>query len=483
AFGDPSDALSYFGSVVTYSCMDGFTLRKESSVRCQADGNWSKPYPECIPVECPHPEDILNGIVDVQGLIQSVTYSCHRGYRLQGPEMLTCLENGQWHQEAPTCVEIFCSPPKPIKNGFVEGRDHKFGVTIFYSCFPGFLLVGNNHLTCEEHGWSSAEPKCMPADCEPPGEDDILTSQHLPVISSFLHGSLVQYHCHSGYEMKGDIMLMCQEDGTWNGTAPVCAPAQCETPPSPEYGSVMVTDSALGSLAEYSCEDGYELNGQSIRQCISGKQWSNDVPRCLPISCGNPGGIANGEVIGKIFHFKALIHYECHKGFVLEGVETRTCQVDGKWDSKAPSCRAISCGRPVVSKDVLVRGDDYTFGKRLLFSCNLGFILQGAPTSVCLANGSWSEAPPKCLPANCGQPPVIENGRVTGTDYGYNSMVTYACDIGYILTGNPTLICRADGLWDDPPPRCDIVTCDPPEDISHGYLNGSSFNFDDVVEV
>uniref|UniRef100_A0A8C1JVU7 Sushi, von Willebrand factor type A, EGF and pentraxin domain-containing protein 1 n=1 Tax=Cyprinus carpio TaxID=7962 RepID=A0A8C1JVU7_CYPCA len=557
AFGDPSDALSYFGSVVTYSCMDGFTLRKESSVRCQADGNWSKPYPECIPVECPHPEDILNGIVDVQGLMylstavysckagydlagnstvlcgqsgqwiggvpichpvkcaapkeipngsvryfklqfsQSVTYSCHRGYRLQGPEMLTCLENGQWHQEAPTCVEIFCSPPKPIKNGFVEGRDHKFGVTIFYSCFPGFLLVGNNHLTCEEHGWSSAEPKCMPADCglpphidfgdyskvkEPPGEDDILTSQHLPVISSFLHGSLVQYHCHSGYEMKGDIMLMCQEDGTWNGTAPVCAPAQCETPPSPEYGSVMVTDSALGSLAEYSCEDGYELYGQSIRQCISGKQWRNDVPRCLPISCGNPGGIANGEVIGKFFHFKALIHYECHKGFVLEGVETRTCQVDGKWDSKAPSCRAISCGRPVVSKDVLVRGDDYTFGKRLLFSCNLGFILQGAPTSVCLANGSWSEAPPKCLPANCGQPPVIENGRVTGTDYGYNSMVTYACDIGYILTGNPTLICRADGLWDDPPPRCDIVTCDPPEDISHGYLNGSSFNFDDVVE-
>uniref|UniRef100_A0A671PAW8 Sushi, von Willebrand factor type A, EGF and pentraxin domain-containing protein 1 n=1 Tax=Sinocyclocheilus anshuiensis TaxID=1608454 RepID=A0A671PAW8_9TELE len=519
AFGDPSDALSYFRSVVTYSCMDGFTLRKEASVRCQADGNWSKPYPECIPVECPQPEDIPNGIVDVQGLMylstavysckagydlagnstvlcgqsgqwiggvpvchpvkcaapkeipngyvrytrlqfsQSVTYSCHRGYRLQGPETLNCLENGQWHQEAPTCVQIYCSPPKPIENGFVEGRDRKFGVTIFYSCFPGFILVK-----------------------EPSAEDDALTSQHLPVDSSFLHGSLVQYHCHAGYEMNGDIVLMCQEDGTWNGTAPVCVPAQCETPPSPEYGSVIVTDSALGSLAEYSCEEGYELNGQTIRQCISGKQWSDDAPRCLPISCGNPGGIANGEVIGKSFHFKALIHFECHKGFVLEGVETRTCQVDGKWDNKAPSCRAVSCGCPDVSKDVLVRGDDYTFGKRLLFSCNLGFILQGTPTSVCLANGSWSEAPPKCLPANCGQPPVIENGQVTGTDYGYNGMVRYACGIGYVLTGNPTLICRADGLWDDPPPRCDIVTCDPPEDISHGYLNGSSFNFDDVVE-
>ncbi|XP_048039857.1 sushi, von Willebrand factor type A, EGF and pentraxin domain-containing protein 1 isoform X2 [Megalobrama amblycephala] len=557
AFGDPSDTLSYFASVVTYSCMDGFTLRKEASVRCQADGNWSKPYPECIPVECPQPEDIPNGIVDVHGLMylstaiysckagydlvgnstvlcgqsglwiggipvchpvkcaapkeipngsvrysrlqfsQSVTYSCQRGYRLQGPGTLTCLENGQWHQEAPSCVQIYCSPPKPIDNGFVEGRDRKFGVTIFYSCFPGFLLVGNNHLTCEEHGWSSSEPKCTPADCGLPphidfgdyskvkelsAEDDTLTSQHLPVDNSFLHGSLVQYHCHAGYEIKGGVVLMCQEDGMWNGTAPVCSPAKCETPPSPEYGSVMVTNSPLGSLAEYSCEEGYELSGQTIRQCISGQQWSDDAPRCLPISCGNPGGIANGEVVGKSFHVKMLIHYECHKGFVLEGVKTRTCQVDGKWDNKAPTCRAVSCGRPVVSKDVLVRGDDYTFGKRLLFSCNLGFILQGAPTSVCSANGSWSEAPPKCLPAYCGQPPVIENGRVTGTDYGYNGMVRYACDIGYVLTGNPTLICRADGLWDDPPPRCDIVTCDPPEDISHGYLNGSSFNFDDVVE-
>ncbi|XP_051576791.1 sushi, von Willebrand factor type A, EGF and pentraxin domain-containing protein 1 isoform X5 [Myxocyprinus asiaticus] len=557
SFGDPSVTLSYFGSVVTYSCMDGFTLRKEASVGCQADGTWSKPYPECIPVECPQPEEISNGIVDVHGLMylstaiysckagydlvgnntvlcgqsglwiggvpvchpvkcaapkeipngsvkysklqfsQSVTYSCQKGYRLQGPETLTCLENGEWDQEAPSCAQIYCSPPKPIDNGFVEGRDRKFGVTIFYSCFPGFFLVGNNHLTCEEHGWSSSEPICAPADCGLPphidfgdylkardhlAEDKTHTDQQLPVDNSFFHGSMVQYHCHAGYEMNGGIVLMCQEDGTWNGTAPVCAPAQCETPPSPEYGSVTVTSSALGSLAEYSCEEGYELNGQPIRQCISGRQWSIEAPYCFPISCGDPGGIANGEVIGKSFHFKAVIHYECHSGFVLEGVETRTCQVDGKWDNKAPWCKAVSCGRPVVSKDVLVRGDDYTFGKRLLFSCNLGFVLQGAPTSVCLPNGSWSETAPKCLPANCGQPPVIENGRVTGKNYGYNGMVRYECDIGYILTGNPTLICRGDGLWDDPLPRCDIITCDPPEDISHGYLNGSSFNFDDIVE-
>lgn len=560
SFGDPSPTSSYFGSVVTYSCMAGFTLRKEGSVSCQADGSWSTPHPECIPVECPHPEEIPNGIVDVQGLMylstalysckpgydlvgnttvlcgqsglwiggvpachsiecplpkdipngsamyswhqfsRSVTYSCHRGYQLEGPETLSCLENGKWDKEVPSCKLIYCSPPKPIENGFVEGRDHKYGVTIFYSCFPGFLLVGQNHLTCEEHGWSSSVPTCSPADCGLPphidfgdymkiqdpsaelsGGDSKPVGQRSPADTNFLHGTMVQYRCHAGYDVNGGVALVCQEDGTWNGTAPVCVPAECETPPNPEYGTAIVTDTVLGSLVEYSCEEGYELDGQTVRQCISGRQWSDEAPRCIPVNCGDPGGIANGEVVGS-FYFKGAIHYECHAGFILQGLETRTCQMDGKWDGKAPWCRAVSCGRPLLSSDVLVDGDMYTFGKRLLFSCNPGFILHRTSTSVCLANGTWSEIAPRCLPADCGRPPIIMNGRVRGTNYGYNGKVNYECNEGYTLTGVPTLICTGDGLWDVPPPRCDIVTCDPPEDISHGFLNGSSFNFEDVVE-
>ncbi|TMS02358.1 Sushi, von Willebrand factor type A, EGF and pentraxin domain-containing protein 1 [Larimichthys crocea] len=53
---------------------------------------------------------------------------------------------------------------------------------------------------------------------------------------------------------------------------------------------------------------------------------------------------------------------------------------------------------------------------------------------------------------------------------------------GYTLNGEATRVCQSDGLWDKPAPRCDVISCDPPEDISHGFLNGSSFNYDDVVE-
>eukprot|EP00063_Salmo_salar_P087679 XP_014062514.1 PREDICTED: sushi, von Willebrand factor type A, EGF and pentraxin domain-containing protein 1-like isoform X3 [Salmo salar] len=575
AFGDPSSAPlsapSYFSSVVSYTCMDGFTLRKEGSVTCQADGHWSSPVPECIPVECPQPVEIANGIVDVQGLMylstalysckpgytlvgnatvlcgesglwiggvpscrpiecsvpkeipngkvaytklqfsHAVTYSCRRGYRLQGPETLKCLANGQWDQETPVCVQIYCAPPNPIDNGFVEGLDHKFGVTIFYSCFPGFQLVGQNHLTCEEFDWSSSVPVCVPSDCGLPphidfgdylrlldpnaelaGRDTAITSKPIGGATvafslmdmRFLHGTVIVYRCHKGYELTAPMALMCLEDGGWNGTAPMCVPAECEEPPSPDHGSVNITDTTLGSLVKYSCEQGYELEGESVRQCVAGRQWSDVPPVCRPISCDDPGNIDNGSNHVDSFLYLGVLHYECNSGFNLKGGDTRTCQADARWDGEKPWCEPISCGSPVVPSDVTVKGKEYTFSKQVELSCRAGLLLQGPSVSVCQADGTWSQGSPECRPANCGRPTSIQNGQVLGSDFGYGHEVWYKCEEGYSLSGgNPKRLCRGDGLWGEgPTPRCDIITCDPPQDISHGFLNGSSFNFDDVVE-
>ncbi|XP_052315765.1 sushi, von Willebrand factor type A, EGF and pentraxin domain-containing protein 1 isoform X3 [Oncorhynchus keta] len=575
AFGDPSSAPlsapSYFSSVVRYSCMDGFTLRKEGSVTCQADGHWSSPVPECIPVECPQPVEIANGIVDVQGLMylstalysckpgytlvgnatvlcgesglwiggvpscrpiecsvpkeipngkvaytklqfsHAVTYSCRRGYRLQGPETLKCLANGQWDQETPVCVQIYCAPPNPIDNGFVEGLDHKFGVTIFYSCFPGFQLVGQNHLTCEEFGWSSSVPVCVPSDCGLPphidfgdylrlldpnaelaGRDAAITSKLIGGATvafslmdmRFLHGTVIVYRCHKGYELTAPTALVCLEDGGWNGTAPMCVPAECEEPSSPDHGSVNITDTTLGSLVKYSCEQGYELEGESVRQCVTGRQWSDVPPVCRPISCDDPGNIDNGSNHVDSFLYLGVLHYECNSGFNLKGGDTRTCQADARWDGEKPWCEPILCGSPVVPSDVTVKGKEYTFSKQVELSCRAGLLLQGPSVSVCQADGTWSQGSPECRPANCGRPTSIQNGQVLGSDFGYGHEVWYKCEEGYSLSGgNPTRLCRGDGLWGEgPAPRCDIIACDPPQDISHGFLNGSSFNYDDVVE-
>ncbi|XP_034532135.1 sushi, von Willebrand factor type A, EGF and pentraxin domain-containing protein 1 isoform X3 [Notolabrus celidotus] len=563
SFGGPtSSSIPFpFGSMVSYTCMDGFTLRREGSVSCQANGQWSSPHPECIPVECPQPVEVPNGIVDVQGLMylskalyscktgynlagnstilcgekglwiggvpscrpiecslpkqiangkvvytklqfgHSVSYFCRRGYRLKGPETLTCLASGEWNIQPPVCVQISCTPPQPIENGFVEGQDHSFGVTIFYSCFPGFQLAGQDHLTCEEFGWSSSVPICIPSDCGLPPHIDFgeyvrvtelerrseaaskdTGSLASPMDLSFLHTTLIEYRCHKGYDLTTPTRLVCQEDGGWNGTAPACVPAECETPPSPDHGWVNVTDTPLGSAVKYSCEEGYKLEGESVRECVSGRLWTKEAPVCNPVSCGDPGAFIYGTVHGGTFEFPEVLHYECSPGFVLKGNDTITCQVDGKWNGQKPSCERVSCGPPKVPKDVTFKGGDFSYNNKIELSCQPGFHLKEKSISVCQADGTWSHETLTCLLAHCGKPIPIPNGRVLGTEFGFNSKVKYECDEGYTLNGDPTLTCQSEGLWDKPAPRCDVISCDPPEDISHGFLNGSSFNYDDVVE-
>ncbi|XP_061566532.1 sushi, von Willebrand factor type A, EGF and pentraxin domain-containing protein 1 isoform X1 [Cololabis saira] len=562
-FGGPSLASPPFpfGSVLAYTCMDGFTFRREDSVSCLSSGQWSTP-PECIPVECPQPVEVSNGIVDVQGLMylskalytcrtgynlvgnttvlcgergiwiggvpscrpiecsipkqiahgkvvyrklqfgHSATYSCRRGYRLQGPEALKCLANREWDSEPPACVQISCTSPQPIENGFVEGQDHSFGVTIFYSCFPGFQLVGHDHLTCEEFGWSSSVPACVPSDCGLPPHIDFgdyvrvtdlgggsssaakgtETDGHLDL--NFLHRTLIEYRCHKGYDITSHTRLVCQEDGGWNGTAPSCVPAECETPPSPQHGWVNVTDASSGSIVRYSCEEGHELKGDSVRQCVSGQLWTSDAPVCRPVSCGNPGSIPNGTAHGGDFVYPEVLHFECTAGFVLKGRDTITCQADGKWSGPKPQCEPVSCGPPQVPSDINFEGREYMYNNEIELSCQPGFMLEGKSVSVCQADGTWSHESLTCVRASCGKPTPIHHGYVLviGPEFTYKSVVKYECKEGYKINGDPMLACQSDGLWDKPPPRCDKIICDPPEDISHGFLNGSSFYYDDVVE-
>uniref|UniRef100_A0A3Q4GF52 Sushi domain-containing protein n=1 Tax=Neolamprologus brichardi TaxID=32507 RepID=A0A3Q4GF52_NEOBR len=520
-----------FGAVVAYSCFKG-------SVSCLANGQWSSPYPECIPVECPQPVEISDGIVDVQGLMylskalyscktgynlvgnstilcgekglwiggvpscrpiecsvpkqitngkvvytklqfdHSATYSCNRGYRLQGTKTVRCLASGEWDIEPPACVQISCTPPQPVENGFVEGQDHSYGVTIFYSCFPGFQLVGQDHLTCEEFGWSSSVPVCVVTELG--GRFTSKDTGRLDL--NFLHGTLIEYRCHHGYDLTSQVRLVCQEDGGWNGTAPSCVPAECQIPPSPDHGWMNVTHGSLGTTLTYTCDEGYELKGEPVRQCVSGRVWTTDAPVCQPVSCGDPGAVDNGTTQGGDFVYPEVLHFQCNPGFVLKGSSTIACQADGKWTGLKPQCEPVSCGPPKIPGDITFKGTEFTYNNKIELSCQPGFILNGRSPSICQADGTWSHKAAACVPARCEKPSPILNGRMLGSEFGYSSKIKYECDEGYTLNGDSTRVCQSDGLWDKPAPRCDIISCDPPEDISHGYVNGSSFNYDDIVE-
>ncbi|NXV57103.1 SVEP1 protein, partial [Molothrus ater] len=579
-FGDPLTSSLHFGSTVKYICVDGFLLKGESTIRCQADGSWSLPLPECIPVECPQPEEIQNGIVDVQGLTflstalytckpgfellgnttvlcgedgqwlggkpvckpiqcprpkkilngkysftnfhygQTVRYFCDRGFQLQGEETLRCLETGEWSTEVPSCKAINCQPPQPIENGFVEGADYSYGAMVIYSCVPGFQLSGLAMQTCEESGWSSSTPTCLPTDCGLPPHIDFgeyvqlrhgerrpdqesvtknpslshvlladnmkdfkssLKEDSAMQLTTFLFGTIILYTCYSGYELLGNPVLACQEDGAWNGTAPACVSIECTLPSPPENGFLHVTENRLGSAVRYTCRPGFTLVGSDTRLCLQSRQWSHTAPYCKALMCNSPNHPLNGKVRGENYTYGSVVYYECDPGYQLNGPSERRCQESQKWDGSEPICIPVSCGPPPVLENGQVTGEDYTFQRHTEYRCNEGFLLDGDRSRVCLENGSWSGITPVCKAVICPVPLPLPNGRTTGSDFSFNKEVHYHCNDGYSLQGASTLTCRRDGTWDSEAPHCEPVICGPPEDISHGFLNGSAFTFGEFV--
>uniref|UniRef100_A0A8C3NG23 Sushi, von Willebrand factor type A, EGF and pentraxin domain-containing protein 1 n=1 Tax=Geospiza parvula TaxID=87175 RepID=A0A8C3NG23_GEOPR len=579
-FGDPLTSSLHFGSTVKYICVDGFLLKGESTIRCQADGSWSLPLPECIPVECPQPEEIQNGIVDVQGLTflstalytckpgfellgnttvlcgedgqwlggkpvckpiqcprpkkilngkysftnfhygQTVRYFCDRGFQLQGEETLRCLETGEWSTEVPSCKAINCQPPQPIENGFVEGADYSYGAMVIYSCVPGFQLSGLAMQTCEESGWSSSTPTCLPTDCglpphidfgeyvqlrhgerrpdqegvtENPSLSHVLLADNMKdfksslkedsamQLTTFLFGTIILYTCYSGYELLGNPVLACQEDGAWNGTAPACVSIECTLPSPPENGFLHVTENRLSSAVRYTCRPGFTLVGSDTRLCLPSRQWSHTTPYCKALMCNSPTHPLNGKVRGENYTYGSVVYYECDPGYQLNGPTERRCQESQKWDGSEPICIPVSCSPPPVLENGQVTGDDYTFQRHTEYRCNEGFLLDGDRSRVCLENGSWSGITPVCKAVICPVPLPFPNGRTTGSDFSFNKEVHYHCNDGYSLQGASTLTCQRDGTWDSEAPHCEPVICGPPEDISHGFLNGSAFTFGEFV--
>uniref|UniRef100_A0A8C0BA79 Sushi, von Willebrand factor type A, EGF and pentraxin domain-containing protein 1 n=1 Tax=Buteo japonicus TaxID=224669 RepID=A0A8C0BA79_9AVES len=580
-FGDPLTSSLHFGSTVKYICVDGFLLKGESTIRCQADGSWSLPLPECIPVECPQPEEIQNGIVDVQGLTflstalytckpgfelvgnttilcgedgqwlggrpackpiqcprpkkilngkysftnfhygQTVRYSCDRGFQLQGEETLRCLETGEWSTEIPSCKAINCQPPQPIENGFVEGADYSYGAMVIYSCVPGFQLSGLAMQTCEESGWSSSTPACLPTDCglpphidfgeyvqvrhgerrsdqesvtESPSLSHMLLADNLKdfrsslkedsamQLTTFLFGTIILYTCYSGYELLGNPVLACQEDGAWNGTAPTCVSIECTLLSPPENGFLHFTENTLGSAVQYTCKPGFTLVGSDTRLCLPSRQWSNTAPYCKAVTCNSPTQLMNGSIRGENYTYGSVIYYECNPGYQLNGPTERRCQENQKWGGSEPLCIPVSCSPPSVLENGQVTGEEYTFQRHTEYSCNEGFVLDGDRSRVCLANGSWSGIAPVCKAVTCPVPLPLPNGRTSGSDFGFKKEVHYHCNEGYSLQGVSMLTCQSDGTWDSEAPRCEPVICGPPEDISHGFLNGSGFSYGEFAQ-
>ncbi|XP_010154539.1 PREDICTED: complement receptor type 2-like, partial [Eurypyga helias] len=199
--------------------------------------------------------------------------------------------------------------------------------------------------------------------------------------------------------------------------------------------------------------------------CLNTSLWHANPDFCVAKSC-TPPDIMNGNfnyttdlVLG------TTIIYTCDMGYRLVGQESAQCVLHNNevfWDN-VPYCASIPCSPPpAIENGQSSDGNrDFTFGMAVTYTCNRGFSLIGDPTIHCTVNkdleGVWSGPPPECKVVRCKNPEVKNGKKLSGfgTEYTYRHTVTFECYPGYLLNGSSTVTCEADNSWNPPVPTCE----------------------------
>lgn len=104
-----------FKSIIRYVCDPGYVLVGRNELMCDVDQRWNGPPPRCEPVYCEEPKQIRYGGFSLStnstrfGTV--VTFYCTSPrYQLIGPKKITCLKDGSYNTDPPSCQIIEKKP-------------------------------------------------------------------------------------------------------------------------------------------------------------------------------------------------------------------------------------------------------------------------------------------------------------------------------------------------------------------------------------
>uniref|UniRef100_A0A914VW63 Sushi domain-containing protein n=1 Tax=Plectus sambesii TaxID=2011161 RepID=A0A914VW63_9BILA len=436
----PSDFV--VGSNAEYGCDDGYVLIGPSQRRCQGNREWSGAQPVCrIRAKCGQPPEIPYArhdgdpnanYYDIESMVQ---YTCIAGYHRFNnkglPKAKCLLDKGvmaQWFGPDLKCKARNCGNPGDILNGIRE--------------------VG------------------------PGGE-------------LFEYPHLVKFRCIPGFELIGSAVRKCQADGRWSGDTPTCKPTQCPRPPDPMHGRVLGTSLSYQSRVTYNCRDGFRLVGQVQRICQADGSWGGTEPLCEEIRCSSIGPLWNGYIEGDDTHFGAIVVFRCLEKMSQVGPPYARCLDDATWSHPMPKCFA-PCVVPTIEKGHVWhwnQSQQVLHGERIQIKCDAKHELEFPENPLC-NNGTWSHVP-RCVPVRCKSwPPRVSNARVVFAKATHDSVARYECKPGFHLTrGDPIIRCLF-GEWKregDSEPQCEEKFCRHPTRTPIGTLRNGAIKLESFM--
>ncbi|XP_005473020.1 sushi domain-containing protein 1 isoform X1 [Oreochromis niloticus] len=226
-----------------------------------------------------------------------------------------------------------------------------------------------------------------------------------------------------------------------------------------------------------SCQVGYKIyNGVEPFNPL------RDKASCKVVDCGPPALLEDTFLLSVTgTTYSSVATFICDEGFVWRrGDNSSVCGAEGLWSEPNMVCEEVDCGSPpAVPHSRLLWNKSTRMGTEVVYQCNSGYHNVGkGNVSICTAAGQWAGPSVLCREILCGNPPVIE---FTGQVWSYNSTpgstVLYFCKDGfYNKGGNNVSTCQENGQWTSPTLSCQEILCGDPPNLPHtGQLwKGSS---------
>ncbi|XP_066450537.1 complement factor H-related protein 1-like [Eleutherodactylus coqui] len=211
--------------VIQITCNEGFYITNGEST-CTKD-DWI-PKPTCTEIVCNSYQHVEKGrLISVQAAYkygEEIDVECDSGYILQTEpnKRRTCTSNG-W--SPPIRCVAYCEPPPAVRNSILNEQpksSYAAGEKVTYTCNRGYSLEGSlrGEAQCENTQWLNV-PVCrkIGEQCGPPPTIQFgdTTGIRKP---SYKSGESVEYRCPNFYILKGETIVRCM-NGVWE-EAPVC---------------------------------------------------------------------------------------------------------------------------------------------------------------------------------------------------------------------------------------------------------------------
>ncbi|XP_051854949.1 P-selectin [Antechinus flavipes] len=284
-----------YNSRCSFQCAKGFILKGAQTTECSLSGTWTAPAPVCHAKQCQHLSAPNKGHMSCSHPFgnfmyrSSCSFTCEEGFVPNGPQVLHCLDTGNWSPPPPLCEAIKCPPLIAPPQGMLqcsEARENlRYNSTCDFSCKRGLMLIGAERLKCTASGsWTTPPPYCKAIEC-PVLDDPKWGSRECSYKQGDYRGSSIcHFTCDKGFVLKGSNNVQCLPSGKWTAPPPTCEVVKCPELTLPK-SMRMNCSHPLGNFSYestciFSCPKGQVLNSSSEITCEAEGNWSKEMPTC-----------------------------------------------------------------------------------------------------------------------------------------------------------------------------------------------------------